>query len=271
VPAAITTGAGIVKARWLFQGQEIIGIGYPNAPQLIAPTMGLAAADNVGSTLIWTNWSSPDCNGVPSGGVPSLGDFTPMISQFGCLWGGAGTSSYTVGFKSASLSPPVPYVDQPGATDVTWPSWDATNANPTPTRVRGWVQDQLENQPGDYDVLRPWIDWSMGVAGAPDPAGVSPNHPGIPFPGVVTHWEDKQDDFPQYGDLWEYWHGAADIIRKADNNEEPARYEKCEGRNDDNTYYWDNEDEAIVVVSDVGNILTYFKPSSGKSYYLARC
>lgn len=52
VPAAVSAGAGIVKARWLFQGQEIIGIGYPNAPQLIAPTMGLAAADNVGSTLI---------------------------------------------------------------------------------------------------------------------------------------------------------------------------------------------------------------------------
>ncbi len=124
----------------------------------MAPTTSLVAADVNGNAKQWANWSG-DCNVNPSGGTPSLGDFGAIVDQFGCPWGVHGWFSYTVGFKPASLTPPVTYTDQAIDSTVPWPSYNALVANPTAARVKDWVLDQLQEHPEDYDELLPWLNW----------------------------------------------------------------------------------------------------------------
>ncbi|HEV2813499.1 MAG TPA: hypothetical protein VGW10_09630 [Solirubrobacteraceae bacterium] len=153
-----------------------------------------------------------------------------------------------------------PYVDQP---------YDrVTQAPPSPTQSS--VEQSIERelgQPRNAD-LRRWINHQLGSPSEEDPTGQRPDNPDIEFPGFVEKWEVHGDEFPEYADPWEYWHGAADVIRRWEAGD--LETEHCVRDGDGADIYWDNSTGAIVVVKD-GKIVTFFKPGTGRSYYLAQC
>lgn len=135
--------------------------------------------------------------------------------------------------------------------------WSPAPATPPQTTVEESIENELE-QP-ENDLLLDWLNYQLGAPNAEDPVGNGPPNAGIEFIDFEEHFEQHEDDFPEYGDPWEYWQGAVDVVERGDRDPNGSEgVLRCE-RSDGALIYWDLDKRALVIVKD-GKITTFFKP-----------
>lgn len=155
--------------------------------------------------------------------------------------------------------------------DYTGQPYTKSTGAPTPppqATVEQSIDDELAKP--ENSLLRQWLNYKLGSPNEEDPLGIGPPNASIEFPDFEEHWETHWQEFPEYGDAWEYWQGAVEIIERGDRS--PAGGEgvqRCE-RTDGSFVYWDIQKATFVVVRD-GKIETYFKPDDADAYWLDNC